>query len=489
MVKTLPGRNDPCPCGSGRKYKACCARTAPRPVDVAYAPQIDPSLRDLTRREAEFWRPLEGGKVACDLCYRLCEIEDGAAGWCGYRRNEGGRMVIPQHGTLASMVKQMRAYQVDPWLLYKPGARSVFVGLTSCTAGCTFCMSKEITWQPEAVPWMSGLVGTLRVAGKKETKESREVGGPDRLLPSNSWWYGQRARYTPAQVVNNALRAGAQHIEFGINEPTMSIEFTLDVARLAKRNGLEVLIETNGFTTPAAIRELAPYVAAVDLGIKGSADPAFYDRWMRSAGAVPHVLEAARTWFDSGVHLLIGDVIAPPHMQTEDAAIEAQERLYGWLADELSPLVPVLITPMLIPGPQQPDQPSKDFHGWLLARGGDADQEADYHGRLMQALEIAKGAGLHYAHQKGDEEDITCHQCGAVLLSFRTPLLHCRPCTMARHYCPFWTHEEHVTSTGRCLACYAQTPVVPMSADERRRHDDWRSTADPGESVRERVSE
>lgn len=22
----LPGRNDPCPCGSGRKYKACCGR-------------------------------------------------------------------------------------------------------------------------------------------------------------------------------------------------------------------------------------------------------------------------------------------------------------------------------------------------------------------------------------------------------------------------------------------------------------------------------
>ncbi len=21
-----PGRNDPCPCGSGRKYKACCGR-------------------------------------------------------------------------------------------------------------------------------------------------------------------------------------------------------------------------------------------------------------------------------------------------------------------------------------------------------------------------------------------------------------------------------------------------------------------------------
>jgi SWIM/SEC-C metal-binding protein len=25
----VPGRNDPCPCGSGRKYKKCCGANAP----------------------------------------------------------------------------------------------------------------------------------------------------------------------------------------------------------------------------------------------------------------------------------------------------------------------------------------------------------------------------------------------------------------------------------------------------------------------------
>ena len=27
-VKNEPGRNDPCPCGSGKKYKKCCGRNA-----------------------------------------------------------------------------------------------------------------------------------------------------------------------------------------------------------------------------------------------------------------------------------------------------------------------------------------------------------------------------------------------------------------------------------------------------------------------------
>jgi hypothetical protein len=26
-----PGRNDPCPCGSGKKYKKCCLLTKPKP--------------------------------------------------------------------------------------------------------------------------------------------------------------------------------------------------------------------------------------------------------------------------------------------------------------------------------------------------------------------------------------------------------------------------------------------------------------------------
>ncbi|MFX9665263.1 SEC-C metal-binding domain-containing protein, partial [Acinetobacter baumannii] len=28
-MSQLPERNDPCPCGSGRKYKNCCRRTGP----------------------------------------------------------------------------------------------------------------------------------------------------------------------------------------------------------------------------------------------------------------------------------------------------------------------------------------------------------------------------------------------------------------------------------------------------------------------------
>jgi protein O-GlcNAc transferase len=39
MAQNAPGRNDPCPCGSGKKYKKCCQATEPVARDTAPAPQ------------------------------------------------------------------------------------------------------------------------------------------------------------------------------------------------------------------------------------------------------------------------------------------------------------------------------------------------------------------------------------------------------------------------------------------------------------------
>jgi len=36
-MKARPGRNDPCPCGSGRKYKQCCLEKDEAETRAAYA--------------------------------------------------------------------------------------------------------------------------------------------------------------------------------------------------------------------------------------------------------------------------------------------------------------------------------------------------------------------------------------------------------------------------------------------------------------------
>lgn len=391
-------------------------------------------------READYWRPaVEGNRsIDCTLCYRKCRLDAGTTGWCGYRHNHNGQMHLVRHGELSCVVRQQRGYQVDPFLTYKPGALSLFVGGVNCTAGCAFCMSTEITWNPEKLRWVNG------------RRRPGNVGG----------WYGYRGMMHPAGVMEIAELWGVSQVLFGINEPTLTFEFTHDVARLARGRGLDVLIETNGFTLREAIQKIGPFVSAIDLGIKGSGDPEFYDRFMRSAGAMPYVLAAAKSWRAAGVHLIIGDVIAPPHMQSQAVSEQSQARLYDWIAEELGPLTPLLITPMMQPGPQEVNK-----SGTLLL-GRDRFDIVAYMARIERAVEIARAAGLHYAHQKSSDEAIRCHECGHELLRFRSPLKHCAPCVMPTHFCPWWTHSQSVTVDGRCAECGTAVPIVVLSERE-----------------------
>lgn len=394
-------------------------------------------------RAAEFWRASPGRRVACDLCYRRCELQPGEHGWCGYRFNLNGRMQLGKHahGVVSCMVRQQRGYQVDPFLTYKPGATSLFIGGTHCTAGCVFCMSKEITWQPERVPWLRGEMG----------------GATDAPL------YEGRAVIHPGGVIELARQWGCSQIEFGINEPLLSWEFTFDVARLAKRAGLDVVVETNGFSTPAAVDHLAPFVDAVDVGIKGHLDPGFYAKRMRSGEAPEAVKAAILAWKRAGVHLIIGDLVPPPRWMTDDEAETAARALYRWIADEVGPQTPVLITQIMTPGPQVSGERMK-FGGLLLGRDATADDEQHYNWRRVRALAIARECGLVYAHPK-DGTPICCHACGGILLHIPDPCMLCNPCTMPTNFCSIWTHEQHVTDS-RCDHCGVAVPIQTLSADE-----------------------
>jgi pyruvate formate lyase activating enzyme len=398
-----------------------------------------------THAQPVFWKPAGDGNVDCGLCYRQCSLAEGEAGPCGFRRNAGGRIELVGHGQITSVVRQIRGFGPDPFLTYKPGATSLFLGGVRCTAACTFCMSTDIVHRPEKLPWAAP---------------------PDRAVGGDSAWYGLRAYLHPVDAVDAAKRVGATQILFGINEPTLSLEWTYDVARLAKHEGLDVCVETNGFTTPEAIRYLAPFVDVVDVGVKGSADPDFYAKRMRSPGAVPAVLQSLAEWQKAGVHLIVGDLIAAPYMQDDRTFEESARRFYGHLAAELGPHTPVLTTAVQAPGPMT-DGP---LAGLLVGRGGDPGAYVD---RVGRARELAREAGLRYAHGKeGPEQTISCHACGGALLEFveRCGLGRAlsgagddNPCVMARSYCPWWRVRTYVTGS-RCDHCGVRVPIVALTA-------------------------
>lgn len=307
----------------------------------------------------------------------------------------------------------------------------MLIGGVRCTAGCVFCVSAEKVWRPEKVPWACG----ERNVGK--------IGG----------WLNTRALAHPLQAVEMAQEWHCSQIVFGVNEPLATWEYTYDVARVAKRSGLDVLVETNGLATVAAVEKLAPFVDAVYVGIKGSGDPAFYDRWMRAPGGWPTVQAVVRAWHSAGVHLSFGDVIAPPQMQADTDRQAAQERLYRWIHDEIGALTPCALQPMVSP---------RDQSMFLLSSTA---SELAYGRCVLHSLALARSVGLAYAYTRTDDTVLRCHACGGMLLRFQSPMKSCLPCEMYGYFCRHWRHEQHVTD-GRCDHCGASVPIVAMSEVE-----------------------
>lgn len=389
--------------------------------------KIDKQGQITAVRDARFWKPAPGGAVECLLCYRNCVLKPGEDGWCQYRGNRGGTMVLHDHGVLTCLQRDMLGY-AGGMLTYDTGALAISVGGSHCTAGCVFCAAALISWRPEKLPW---------------------VPDPSRLARGGVGHYYYRGYAHPSGVVATAQQWGATHVLLWENEPMLSFEYSYDVARLAKRAGLKVIIFTNGFSAPKAVEKLGPFVDAVNIGFKGSGAPAFYATWMKSPGAVPAVWESVRAWRASGAYVLLSNVLAPPQMQDNQAFMEAEHRFTTTIAEECGPLTPVLIALMEQPGP-------KKFGSGQLLLPRSMDPNS-YLWRVLLARRLAAETGLAYYHTNNDP--VHCHACGGLLIVKRSPMRSCTPCILHTHFCPHWTHEQHVTADGCCGHCGASVPV------------------------------
>ena len=69
-MATKPGRNDPCPCGSGQKYKRCCLEKDQLAESAALAEAVAVSAADVFPHEHEH------GPWRCDVCGEIHDDED-----------------------------------------------------------------------------------------------------------------------------------------------------------------------------------------------------------------------------------------------------------------------------------------------------------------------------------------------------------------------------------------------------------------------------
>lgn len=304
-------------------------------------------------REAKLWRR-SGDRVVCTACARQCSIPDGSGGFCFIRRNIGGKLVLMSYGVISAM--QVDPIEKKPFNHFMPGTYVLGIGTSSCNFGCLFCQNHNIS-------------------------KEREITGLE---------------MTPEQVVGTAIKQHARGIAFTYNEPTIFIEFAIDVAELAHRRGLSTMFVSNGFMTKEAIALMKGKIDAVAVDFKGNGERIFSNKYEMVTSNEP-VKEALLEMKKAGIHIEITDLIVP---RVGDS-VHACSELARWIHDNLGPDTPIQFT-RFYPDYKMLDYPQTPFE------------------TLQKHYDAAKAEGLNYVYignVPGTKYEHTyCPSCGNAVI-------------------------------------------------------------------------
>jgi pyruvate formate lyase activating enzyme len=171
------------------------------------------------------------GAARCGVCWRRCLIPEGGNGYCRARTTLDGVVVAENYGKLTSLA--LDPIEKKPLSHFHPGAYILSAGSYGCNMACPFCQNFEI---------------------------AHDARGKSRS-----------ANVSPEELVERAfsLRSrGNIGIAVTYNEPLVGYEFVRDTAVLARREGLETVVVTNGQIEPEPLEELLPLISAWNIDLK-----------------------------------------------------------------------------------------------------------------------------------------------------------------------------------------------------------------------------
>ena len=216
----------------------------------------------------------------CKVCFRHCNIAEGALGFCGARTVRNGRVEAFNYGKITGLA--LDPIEKKPLARFFPGSMILSVGSFGCNLRCPFCQNHDISWSEEA---------------KRYAKDAETI--------------------SPEGLVDLALRTesrGNIGIAFTYNEPLIGYEFVLDAAKLAKDRGLKTVMVTNGTAELPVLMELAPYIDAMNIDLKGFTDY-YYSKVL--GGNRQQVMEFIKEAVKH-CHVELTTLIVPGENDTED---------------------------------------------------------------------------------------------------------------------------------------------------------------------------
>ncbi len=253
----------------------------------------DPTPR--FKRQVDHYTQLPGKKIQCFVCPLHCVLEDGETCFCRTRTNVGGKLFTRAYDN--PCILQVDPIEKLPLNHFRPGTNTLTLGTGGCNVRCLYCQN----WQQSQ---------------KK----------PDEL---------KTFKLTAREAVAAARRQKVDAIAFGYTEPVAFLEYAKDIAVLAKKARLNVVVSTAAFVDPDPLLEFAQDVDAFVVTLKGF-DEEFYHRVLGIQlapvlTAIEAVKKRSKCWLE------LVNLIVP----TYNDDLEKIRAMVGWVRERLGDEVPI----------------------------------------------------------------------------------------------------------------------------------------------------
>jgi len=254
-----------------------------------------PNLYSLEQlKEALFYQKFDGKIAQCQLCPRRCVIPESRRGYCGVRENRGGSLYTLVYAKLAAI--HIDPIEKKPLFHFFPSSLAYSIATAGCNLKCKFCQNWELSQSlPEEVEY----------------------------------------RYLePVELISRVKESGAPTIAYTYSEPTIFYEYMLETAKLARKEGIKNIMHSNGYINEAPLRELAKYLDAANIDLKGFSDE-YYAKLTQ--GRLEPVLNSLKVLKEEGVHIEITTLLLSG-FNDDEATLR---KMCLWIKDNLGADTPL----------------------------------------------------------------------------------------------------------------------------------------------------
>lgn len=226
-------------------------------------------------KEADYYISNPDGTAVCTLCPHRCQIDEAKCGRCRSRMNRGGHLYSLAYARICAM--HVDPIEKKPLFHFLPGETCFSLASAGCNLSCLNCQNWSVSQvSPMDIPYRT-------------------------LLPED--------------CVRWAKKYGCRAVAYTYTEPLTYLEYVRDCASVCHEAGLKNILVTAGYVNEKPLRDLLPFIDAVNIDLKSFSDEV-YRRVCRVR--LQPVLDTLLAMRDAGVWMEITRLLIPGINDGED---------------------------------------------------------------------------------------------------------------------------------------------------------------------------